>query len=65
MLMQTAPVEQLALRFASCSVLPMLDFITRAEEHSCNLVLKNAAEDCLWLYNLFLGRKHTSLMKLA
>ena len=45
-----APVEQLALRLSkACKALPNLDFITRAEEHSCSLVLKNAAEHCDWL----------------
>ena len=49
------PVEQLALRLAKNYVLPNLDFITRAEERCCHLVLNNAAKDCKWLVNLLLG----------
>ena len=45
-----ARVEQKALRLAKLKGLfSKLDFITRAEEHSCALVLKNAVQDCKWL----------------
>ena len=45
-----APNEQLSLRFSKItSLLPQTDFITRAEEHNCHLVLKNASESCVWL----------------
>ena len=50
-----APNEQLGLRLAkACATLPNLDFITRAEEHSCSLVLKRAADSCPWLMPMFL-----------
>ena len=45
-----APNEQLALRFSKArNLLPYLDFITRAEEHNCALVLKNASASCGFL----------------
>ena len=51
-----APDEQLALRLSkACAALPGLDFIVRAEEHSCVVVMKNASEKCEWLQPLILA----------
>jgi hypothetical protein len=48
-----AAEEQLALRLSkACKTLPCLDFITRAEEHSCVLVMNHAGEKCGWLQPL-------------
>ena len=48
--------EQLALRLSkACSALPELDFIVRAEEHSCVVVMRNASEKCEWLQPLLLA----------
>ena len=41
--------------YKTCSVLPELDFIVRAEEHSCVVVLRNASEKCEWLQPLLLS----------